>query len=250
MTSLNPVLTIGTQIIETLQAHLAWTRRRHPTRCRAAGRRRHPRARAAPAAVPAPALRRHAPARGDRHRAVVRAQAPDRRRADDGARRHGAGADPRPAGARAAAPPHGDDPDHARPRRRRRPHRRGRGDVCRARRRARADALLFTHMRMPYTEALLAAIPKLDSPPDTPLPAIAGRPPDQTRPLEGLLVRAALPLRRRSLPRCQAAACRSRTVGWSLRLLGIRYRARCSPFRNLVVGITPSAARRCRRCPM
>ena len=40
-------------------------------------------------------------------------------------------------------------------------------------------------MRMPYTEALLAAIPKLDSPPHTPLPAIAGRPPDPTRPLPG-----------------------------------------------------------------
>jgi peptide/nickel transport system ATP-binding protein len=44
---------------------------------------------------------------------------------------------------------------------------------------------LFTRMRMPYTEALLAAIPKLESAPHTPLPAIAGRPPDQTRPLKG-----------------------------------------------------------------
>jgi peptide/nickel transport system ATP-binding protein len=44
---------------------------------------------------------------------------------------------------------------------------------------------LFKKMRMPYTEALLAAIPKLDSPPHTPLPAIAGRPPDPTRPLPG-----------------------------------------------------------------
>jgi peptide/nickel transport system ATP-binding protein len=44
---------------------------------------------------------------------------------------------------------------------------------------------LFARMRMPYTEALLAAIPKLESPPHTPLPAIAGRPPDPTRPLPG-----------------------------------------------------------------
>jgi peptide/nickel transport system ATP-binding protein len=44
---------------------------------------------------------------------------------------------------------------------------------------------LFSHMRMPYTEALLAAIPKLDAPPHTTLPAIAGRPPDPTRPLPG-----------------------------------------------------------------
>jgi peptide/nickel transport system ATP-binding protein len=44
---------------------------------------------------------------------------------------------------------------------------------------------LFKAMRMPYTEALLAAIPKLDAPPHTPLPAIPGRPPDPTRPFPG-----------------------------------------------------------------
>ena len=44
---------------------------------------------------------------------------------------------------------------------------------------------LFKRMRMPYTEALLAAIPKLDAAPHTPLPAISGRPPDPTRPLPG-----------------------------------------------------------------
>jgi peptide/nickel transport system ATP-binding protein len=38
---------------------------------------------------------------------------------------------------------------------------------------------------MPYTQALLAAIPKLDAAPHTPLPAISGRPPDPTRPLQG-----------------------------------------------------------------
>jgi len=54
---------------------------------------------------------------------------------------------------------------------------------------------LFARMRMPYTEALLAAIPKLDSPPHTPLPAIAGRPPDPTRPVPGCSF----------APRCQYA---------------------------------------------
>ncbi|MFQ3457443.1 ABC transporter ATP-binding protein [Bradyrhizobium sp. UFLA01-814] len=44
---------------------------------------------------------------------------------------------------------------------------------------------LFKQMRMPYTEALLAALPKLDVAPHTPLPAISGRPPDPTRPLKG-----------------------------------------------------------------
>ena len=46
-------------------------------------------------------------------------------------------------------------------------------------------ARLFNAMRMPYTEALLAAIPKLDMPPHMPLPAISGRPPDPTRLFRG-----------------------------------------------------------------
>ena len=40
---------------------------------------------------------------------------------------------------------------------------------------------LFKSMRMPYTEALLAAIPRIDAAPHSLLPAIAGRPPDMTR---------------------------------------------------------------------
>ena len=33
-------------------------------------------------------------------------------------------------------------------------------------------AALFRQMRMPYTQALLAAIPKIDAAPHTPLPAM------------------------------------------------------------------------------
>jgi peptide/nickel transport system ATP-binding protein len=44
---------------------------------------------------------------------------------------------------------------------------------------------LFKKMRMPYTEALLAAIPKIDAAPHAVLPAISGRPPDPTRPIKG-----------------------------------------------------------------
>ena len=40
---------------------------------------------------------------------------------------------------------------------------------------------LFKAMRMPYTEALLAAIPRIDAQPHAPLAAIPGRPPDLTR---------------------------------------------------------------------
>jgi peptide/nickel transport system ATP-binding protein len=45
--------------------------------------------------------------------------------------------------------------------------------------------LLFKNMRMPYTAALLAAIPRLDAAPHMRLPVISGRPPDPTRPLQG-----------------------------------------------------------------
>jgi peptide/nickel transport system ATP-binding protein len=41
--------------------------------------------------------------------------------------------------------------------------------------------LLFRNMRMPYTQALLAAIPKVDAVPHTRLPTIPGRPPDPSR---------------------------------------------------------------------
>ena len=46
-------------------------------------------------------------------------------------------------------------------------------------------AVLFKKMHMPYTEALLAAIPKIHAAPHTYLPAISGRPPDPTRPIQG-----------------------------------------------------------------
>jgi peptide/nickel transport system ATP-binding protein len=57
---------------------------------------------------------------------------------------------------------------------------------------------LFKNMHMPYTEALLAAIPKLETAPHTALPAISGRPPDPTRPLPGCSFS----------PRCRYAADR------------------------------------------
>ncbi len=61
---------------------------------------------------------------------------------------------------------------------------------------------LFKHMQMPYTEALLAAIPKLETAPHTPLPAISGRPPDPTRPLKGCSF----------APRCRYASGRCHQV--------------------------------------
>ncbi|HRE01189.1 MAG TPA: ABC transporter ATP-binding protein, partial [Ilumatobacteraceae bacterium] len=46
-------------------------------------------------------------------------------------------------------------------------------------------AELFSNMRMPYTEALLNSIPKLDEPSHTPLITIGGRPPLMTAPPQG-----------------------------------------------------------------
>jgi len=44
---------------------------------------------------------------------------------------------------------------------------------------------LFKEMRSPYAEALLSAIPRLHAPPHTRLAAIPGQPPDPTRPVPG-----------------------------------------------------------------
>jgi peptide/nickel transport system ATP-binding protein len=44
---------------------------------------------------------------------------------------------------------------------------------------------LFRHMRVPYTQALLASIPKIDMPAHTTLPVIPGRPPDLARRIRG-----------------------------------------------------------------
>ena len=108
MTSLNPSFTIGDQIIETILRHRGGSRpQRARARHRAAAPRPHPLARKAHRRISAQAFGRHAPARDDRDGAGLRSAAADRGRADDGARRHPAGADPRSdarAEGRAAAP--------------------------------------------------------------------------------------------------------------------------------------------------
>ena len=121
MTSLNPVLTIGRQIREALEAHFDLEQGRgEPARRRPARPGRDPELRDPPQGLPAPVLRRHAAAGDDRHGAGVRAEGPHRRRADDGARRHHPGADPRPAEAPRRGPRDGAHAHHARPRRCRR----------------------------------------------------------------------------------------------------------------------------------
>ena len=95
MTSLNPTMRIGEQIEEGLRRHRALARR--AARRAAAellGSVGVPSAAARLDSWPHEFSRRHAPARHDRHRARLPAEAADRRRADDGARRHDPGSDP------------------------------------------------------------------------------------------------------------------------------------------------------------
>ena len=97
MTSLNPVLTIGRQIREALETHFGMDKKAADARsAELLDQVGIPSAEDAPQGLPAPVLRRDAAARDDRDGPRVRAEAPDRRRADDGARRDDPGADPRP----------------------------------------------------------------------------------------------------------------------------------------------------------
>ena len=95
--ALNPSLKIGRQVSEAFAHSRPGPRRRPPERRGGAAPGPHRRSRAGDAALPAPALRRNAAARRDRHGAGVRSQAARARRADHRARRHrrGRGARPR-----------------------------------------------------------------------------------------------------------------------------------------------------------
>jgi predicted ABC-type transport system involved in lysophospholipase L1 biosynthesis ATPase subunit len=132
-TSLNPVLTVGRQIVEALELH---------STLRGAAARERAAELLDQVGIPDPRRRLDEypfqlsgglqPARDDRHRAGRRAAPPDRRRADHGARRDDTGAGAGPARRLAAHAGHGAAADHPRPRRggaHGRPHRR---HVCRA----------------------------------------------------------------------------------------------------------------------
>ncbi len=130
MTSLNPVMTVGRQIAESVALHQQLPRQRG---ARPGGRdadaREDSGASAARIGISASALRRHAAARDDRDRDGVHADDPHRRRADDGARRHDPGADPRPDARDEGAHRRRRHADHARSRRDRRDRAARRRDV-------------------------------------------------------------------------------------------------------------------------
>ena len=213
MTSLNPCFTVGFQLGETLKrASRARPRQRGSARGRAARAGRHHRPRAAALGLPAPALRRHEPARDDRHGDRLPAEAADRRRADDGARRHHPGADPRPAAAPAAGDRHGPRAHHPRHGRGGRDGRARRRPVCRPAGRAGGDVRACSPTRTTPTRR--RCWPPCPSAPTGARAAVhprrRARP---VRPAGGLPVLAALRLRRRALPHGAAPPAPRRNSG-------------------------------------
>ncbi len=97
LSSMHPFYKIGDQISE---AYLVHNHVRQESRAQGdgghAGPGRHPESGQPIQRLPAPVLRRHAAAGHDRHGAHLQPEAADRRRADDRARCHRPGADPRP----------------------------------------------------------------------------------------------------------------------------------------------------------
>ena len=138
---LDPVMKIGDQIAEGIRFHQGLRRPgRTRGRDRSAGAGRLPGPGAPVRQLSARVLRRHAPARHDRGGAVLQSEDPDRRRADDGARRHHPGADPAAADGHSRQARALGHPDHPRSRHRRpglRPHR---GDAARPRGRGGREA--------------------------------------------------------------------------------------------------------------
>ena len=128
MTSLNPVHKIGRQLAEAVLLHGDFSRKQAHERTRDAEGGRHPARRAADRRLSPSVLGRHAPTGDDRDGAHQQPGPDHRGRADDGARRHDPGADPRAAQAATGGLRLRGDPDHPRPGGRRRDRRRRDGD--------------------------------------------------------------------------------------------------------------------------
>ena len=162
--------------------------------------------------LPAPLLGRHAAARDDRDRALLRSEAADRRRADDGARRDRAGLRARPARRPPAGARDGDDHHHPRHGRRRRGSRRHprhvRGPGGRAGHDARPLRQPGASLHRGVARCAAAARGRRDSPGTA--DRDPGAPAGPDRPAAGVPVRAALPLRgRRLVHRGDARAARA-----------------------------------------
>ena len=196
MTSLNPVFTVG---IADDGGHRCSTCARQPRRGRQAGRGdagdrwASPRPARASRDYPAPALRRHAPARHDRHGPGLQARAAHRRRAHHRPGRHHPGADPATCMQRllqqTAAWP--SSAHHPRP---------GRGG--RHVRPRRASCTPAASSNEATAEALVRAAACTPTPgPAAPCRAWTGRAPSTLRSIQGAAARPAAPAAGLRLPR-------------------------------------------------
>ena len=182
MTSLNPVLRIEEQMVETIQAHKRGRARPTPapgpSSCSTMVGIAEPAP--APARLPPPVQWRDAPAGDDRDGPGPRAQAADRRRADHRPGRHDPGPDARAAPAADPGDRDRGDPDHPRSGRRGRHDPPDQRDVRRdSSSRPRPRSTCSPMPRHPYTVGLLHSIPRLDAPVDEaliPIEGVAARP--------------------------------------------------------------------------
>ena len=179
LTSLNPTLTIGYQIAEAIREHMGLSEKAAKDRVvELLSKVGIPRATRPPERLPVPVLGRHAPARDDRDRAVVRPEADPRRRADDGARRHDPGPDPGAHRDALGRVRDGRPVDHPRPRHRRRDVRPRQRDVCRPDRRDRDRRRAVREARRCRTPGVCSTrCPQLDDVRGEKLRTIEGMPP-------------------------------------------------------------------------
>ena len=134
--------------------------------------------------------------------------AADRRRADDGARRHDPGADPRALEESRRRARHGADPDHARPRRRRRDVRAGQRHV---RRHVRGDRQRRPHLRAAAAPATGSTMCRASTPAAA-SSCSRSRPAEHAERTGRVPVCSLLPLRGRGsrVPRCRHSSNSSR----------------------------------------
>ena len=205
LTALNPLYTVGTQLAEPFRIHHGMSAKEAKAQGRRAdGPRRHPAARDPAELLPAPVLRRHAPAAAHRDGRGAEPERADRRRAHHRARRHRAGPDHGAAARPAHRVPHGRRADHPRPGAGRRGGRPRRGDVRRQHRRNRPGRRGFRQpASTPTPRACWTRCPSTLARGDE-LKSIGGSPPDLHAIPDGLRLPGPLPAGPRRL-RDQAA---------------------------------------------